>query len=58
MKPTKAWAVVDEEGIVEDAGSNQMSIYPRKKIIYGWRYPGERIVRVEIREIVKKKRKR
>jgi len=56
MKPTKAWAVVDEEGIVEE--SNQMSIYPRKKIIYGWRYPGERIVRVEIREIVKKKRKR
>jgi hypothetical protein len=52
MKPIKAWAVVDGDGIVDEGG--EFVIHQHKKNIEGFRFEGERIVRVEIREVPRK----
>ena len=54
MKPVKAWAVIDEDGIVTEGG-DRFVIHQSKKAIEGWRFAGEHIVRVEIREVPKKR---
>jgi len=52
MKPVKAWMILTKRGAVGTVSITFMAVYKRRRDAEADLYEGERVVRVEIREVV------
>lgn len=53
MKPVKAWAIFREDGSIPERGS-ALIVGKLRRNVSSWAMEGERVARVEIREIRRK----